>query len=178
MLECALEAVMGRKRCVVQKAAACAGTMIALCGSAEAIDLNGVWASGREVCDKIFVTKNNKTSFHRNADHYFEEVVGRIFEKYEEALRRSGAVDFDDLLGRTLELLESHPEVLHRYADRYLFLDGPAVKGSPDARMLADLADFVVLVVGAGRDTPAAVRKASSNFDPDKLAGTILNQLP
>ena len=65
-----------------------------------------------------------------------------------------------------------------RYPDRYLFLDGPAVKGSPDARMLADLADFVVLVVGAGRDTPAAVRKASGNFDPEKLAGTILNQLP
>jgi hypothetical protein len=44
--------------------------------------------------------------------------------------------------------------------------------------MLADLADFVVLVVGAGRDTPAATRKAIGNFDPEKLAGTILNQLP
>ena len=63
-------------------------------------------------------------------------------------------------------------------ADTPLFLDGPAVKGSPDARMLDDLADFVVLVVGAGRDTPGAIRKAIGNFDPAKLAGTVLNQLP
>src|SRR5690606_35504311 len=28
----------------------------------------------------------------------------------------------------------------------YLFLDGPPTKGSPDARILSDLADFVILV--------------------------------
>ena len=63
-----------------------------------------------------------------------------------------------------------------RYPDRYLFLDGPSVKGSPDARMLADLADFVVLVVGYGRDTPSAISKAVGNFDPEKLAGVVFNQ--
>jgi protein-tyrosine kinase len=63
-----------------------------------------------------------------------------------------------------------------RYPDRYLFLDGPAVRGSPDARMLADLADFVVLVVGYGRDTPATISKAVGNFDPNKLAGVVFNQ--
>lgn len=63
-----------------------------------------------------------------------------------------------------------------RYPDRYLFLDGPAVKDSPDARMLADLTDFVVLVVGYGRDTPTAINKAISNFDPAKLAGVVFNQ--
>jgi protein-tyrosine kinase len=63
-----------------------------------------------------------------------------------------------------------------RYPDRYLFLDGPAVKGSPDARMLADLADFVVLVVGHGRDTPTAINKAIGNFDPQKLAGVVFNE--
>lgn len=65
-----------------------------------------------------------------------------------------------------------------RYADRYIFLDGPAVKGSPDARILADLADFVVLVAGYGKDTPAAIMQAASRFDPAKLAGVIFNQAP
>ena len=65
-----------------------------------------------------------------------------------------------------------------RYADRYLFLDGPAVKGSPDARILADLVDFVVLVAGSGRDTPASIQKVVANFDPTKLAGIVLNELP
>ncbi|MFM2288270.1 MAG: hypothetical protein RL684_1413 [Pseudomonadota bacterium] len=63
-----------------------------------------------------------------------------------------------------------------RYPDRYLFLDGPAVKGSPDARIAADLADFVVLVAGYGRDTPAAISAAAAAFDPNKLAGVVLNQ--
>jgi Mrp family chromosome partitioning ATPase len=63
-----------------------------------------------------------------------------------------------------------------RYADRYLFLDGPAINGSPDARILSDLADFVVVVVGHGRDTPAAINQAVANFDTNKLAGVVFNQ--
>ncbi|MEO8010779.1 MAG: polysaccharide biosynthesis protein [Dokdonella sp.] len=66
----------------------------------------------------------------------------------------------------------------NRYPDRYLFLDGPAVKGSPDARILADLVDFVVLVAGSGRDTAGSIQKVVANFDSRKLAGVVLNELP
>lgn len=65
-----------------------------------------------------------------------------------------------------------------RYPDRYLFLDGPATRGSPDARILSELADFVVLVAGYGRDTPAAIAQAASVFDPNRFAGVVFNQLP
>jgi protein-tyrosine kinase len=65
-----------------------------------------------------------------------------------------------------------------RYPDRYIFLDGPAIKGSPDARILSDLADFVVIVAGYGRDTPKAISQAAANFDPDKLAGVVFNHAP
>lgn len=65
-----------------------------------------------------------------------------------------------------------------RYADRYIFLDGPAVKGSPDARILSELADFVVLVTGSGRDSPGLIRKVVADFDPQKLVGVVVNQLP
>lgn len=63
-----------------------------------------------------------------------------------------------------------------RYTDRYLFLDSPPVIGSPDARILADLADVVVLVAGYGRDTPSTIAQAASNFDPAKFAGVIFNE--
>lgn len=65
-----------------------------------------------------------------------------------------------------------------RYADRYLFLDGPPIKGAPDARILSDLADYVVVVAGYGRDTPAAINRAVAGFDPNKLAGLVFNQAP
>ena len=65
-----------------------------------------------------------------------------------------------------------------RYPDRYLFLDGPAVKGSPDARILSELADFVLLVAGYGRDTPAAISQAAAHFPPEKFAGVVFNRVP
>lgn len=63
-----------------------------------------------------------------------------------------------------------------RYPDRYIFLDSPPVRGAPDARILADLADIVVLVSGYGRDTPAAIAQAAANFDPAKFAGVVFNE--
>lgn len=65
-----------------------------------------------------------------------------------------------------------------RYNDRYVILDGPSVQGSPDARILSDLADFVVLVVGYGRITSGVVEKTISNFPPEKLAGVVFNNNP
>lgn len=63
-----------------------------------------------------------------------------------------------------------------RYPDRYIFLDSPPVKGAPDARILADLADVVILVAGYGCDTPAAISQAASSFDPAKFAGVVFNE--
>ena len=63
-----------------------------------------------------------------------------------------------------------------RYPDRYVFLDSPPVRNGADARILADLADLVVLVTSYGRDTPGAIAHAASSFDPAKFAGVVFNQ--
>ncbi len=57
-----------------------------------------------------------------------------------------------------------------------LVLDGPPTRGSPDARILADLVDFIVLVVGYGRDTSDGIAQASALFDPAKFAGVVFNE--
>ena len=63
-----------------------------------------------------------------------------------------------------------------RYPDRYIFLDSPPVKGAPDARILADLADVVILVAGYGCDTASSISQAASSFDPAKFAGVVFNE--
>ncbi|GHA74647.1 polysaccharide biosynthesis protein [Cognatilysobacter bugurensis] len=63
-----------------------------------------------------------------------------------------------------------------RYPDRYLFLDGPAVRGAPDARILSEIADVVVLVAGYGRDSAEDIARAAANFDPNKFAGVVFNE--
>ncbi|MFQ5616905.1 MAG: ATP-dependent helicase, partial [Anaerolineales bacterium] len=50
---------------------------------------------------------------------YRDEVVLRIYERYQQLLLASNAVDFDDLLLWTAHLLEEHPDVRQRYARRY-----------------------------------------------------------
>lgn len=65
-----------------------------------------------------------------------------------------------------------------RYPDRYLFLDSPPVRGAPDARILADIADVVILVAGYARDTPDDIARAAANFDPNKFAGVVFNEGP
>ena len=47
--------------------------------------------------------------------------LGRIFEHYQRTLADANALDFDDLLLRTVELFDK-PEVRARYADRFRFL--------------------------------------------------------
>ena len=65
-----------------------------------------------------------------------------------------------------------------RYPDRYLVLDSPSVLGSPDARILSELADLVVLVAGYGKVTPEKLEKAIGSFPADKVAGVVFNEIP
>lgn len=51
--------------------------------------------------------------------NYRDEVVARIYERYQQMLVASNAVDFDDLLLLTAQLLEQDPAVREKYARRF-----------------------------------------------------------
>ena len=55
----------------------------------------------------------------RNAS-YFEEVVTRVYERYDAIISRAGAVDFDDLLMKTYFLLHDDEKTAEKYQDRYV----------------------------------------------------------
>ncbi|WP_027376372.1 ATP-dependent helicase [Kaistella palustris] len=48
--------------------------------------------------------------------------IGAIYQKYVEACYKNGAMDFDDLLLKTNELLTRFPEVLAKYQDRFRYI--------------------------------------------------------
>ncbi|MFC1865395.1 ATP-dependent helicase [Chloroflexota bacterium] len=60
--------------------------------------------------------------YSQRARGYFEETVARIYETYQKSLQQNNAVDFDDLLMKTVQLFESHPEILEKYQQRYLHI--------------------------------------------------------
>ena len=56
------------------------------------------------------------------AGSFLEEVVAEVWEKYEDILRSEQALDFDDLLGKTLKLLEDNPVVRETLQKRYQYI--------------------------------------------------------
>jgi len=54
-----------------------------------------------------------------NVQNYRDEVAKRIYQRYQQILQSSNAVDFDDLLLWAVRLLEENPAVRERYAGRF-----------------------------------------------------------
>jgi DNA helicase-2/ATP-dependent DNA helicase PcrA len=70
-----------------------------------------------------------------------EADVARLYARYAARLRALGAVDFDDLLGLTVELFTRHPDVLGYYRDlwRYVLVDEYQDTNAAQYRMLRQL---------------------------------------
>jgi DNA helicase-2/ATP-dependent DNA helicase PcrA len=79
----------------------------------------------------------------------YEEMIADVYELYERDLHRMNAMDFDDLLMRTVNLLELFPEVRERYvaAFRHVLVDEYQDTNYAQYRLLQ-------LLVGGGRSDP------------------------
>lgn len=67
---------------------------------------------------KISSAKDNLLTpeqFVKFARNETDEVVSRVYKKYQARLEKNNAVDFDDLIFKTVELFRDHPEVRERY---------------------------------------------------------------
>ena len=56
------------------------------------------------------------------AGDFFQQRVAQVFAVYQERLRKSNALDFNDLVMLTVQLFEAAPEVLERYRDRFRWI--------------------------------------------------------
>lgn len=53
---------------------------------------------------------------------YYEKQIAEIYAAYQEALKKNNALDFDDLIGKTVELFEEDPDVLSHYQERFRYI--------------------------------------------------------
>jgi DNA helicase-2/ATP-dependent DNA helicase PcrA len=86
----------------------------------------------------------------------FDQMLAEVYALYERELLRMNAMDFDDLLFRTVNLLELFPEVRERYATafRHVLVDEYQDTNYAQYRLLQ-------LVVGGGRSDPARGARTS-----------------
>ncbi len=79
----------------------------------------------RAVLSGISAAKNELVGwaeYQERAGDFWERTVGRIYERYQALLEASSAMDFDDLIGKTVELFRGHPEVLREYQERFRYV--------------------------------------------------------
>ncbi len=69
-------------------------------------------------------------------------------------------------------------ELKERYSDRYILMDAPSVSEySAEARIMAALCDFVVLVVPYGKVSNGQVMAAAEAIGENRLAGIVFNSM-
>ncbi len=56
------------------------------------------------------------------AGDYHKQKIAKVYREYEKQLRSNNALDFDDLLVKTVQLLQTQPDVLEYYQDRFRYI--------------------------------------------------------
>lgn len=79
----------------------------------------------RAIRNKISSCKNEMMTpqaYDRYAISEYEKVIQKVYEKYEDKLRKNNSVDFDDLLLLPIKLFKEHPDILERYQNLYQYI--------------------------------------------------------
>jgi len=93
--------------------------------SLQALELDPKQHNPRAVHSAISAAKSRlwtPEEYLKHRHSYFDEIVQRVYERYQQFLSESNALDFDDLLLKVVQLFRQHSSVLSRYQSRYLHL--------------------------------------------------------
>ena len=60
--------------------------------------------------------------YERYASSEYEQVVLKVYKKYEQKLKANNSLDFDDLLMGPILLFRKHPEILKEYQERFKYI--------------------------------------------------------
>ncbi len=90
------------------------------------LDLDPKLYKDRAILSRISAAKNELISSAefqtRSAGNFREGRIADIYTEYEAQLKNNNAMDFDDLLVRTVELFENYPDVLEEYQRRFRYI--------------------------------------------------------
>lgn len=62
------------------------------------------------------------TEYPNYARGHFQEVVSRVYVVYQKILKENAALDFDDLILKTVELFKKNPQILEKYQNKFQYI--------------------------------------------------------
>ena len=86
------------------------------------INLDAKRYAPRAVASLISQAKNElmgPADYINQAKDQFQEIVAQVFAIYQKRLTGANSMDFDDLIAKTVEVLQRHPEVKAKYRSRF-----------------------------------------------------------
>lgn len=89
------------------------------------LDISIKDAKPRSVLGTISQAKNqllDPASYTSFARGYFQELVSQIYPLYETMMQEQDALDFDDLLIKTVLLFKKNPDILEKYQERFVHI--------------------------------------------------------
>lgn len=150
------------------------------------MDLDPKIYNPRAIRNKISSCKNELISpkaYSRYTVSPYEEIVCKVYEKYQEKLIKNNAVDFDDLLILPIKLFEENKDILEKYQEqfKYILIDEYQDTNEAQYKLTKMLSEKYRLITCVGDDSQSiysfrgANYKNILNFEKDyKDAKTIL----
>jgi len=79
----------------------------------------------RALLSAISTAKNEMMSpqeYEAEASDWTQRTVAQVYSEYQQKLKKNNALDFDDLLVKTVELFEKCPDVLENFQERFRYI--------------------------------------------------------
>ncbi|MDO4617660.1 MAG: DNA helicase PcrA [Lachnospiraceae bacterium] len=89
------------------------------------LDLDPKLYKEKNLLSKISAAKNNfvrAEEYQRSVTSWQERKIAEIYMEYQARLKKNNALDFDDLLVKTVELFQTCPDVLDYYQNRFQYI--------------------------------------------------------
>ncbi|MCL2754007.1 MAG: UvrD-helicase domain-containing protein [Defluviitaleaceae bacterium] len=90
------------------------------------MNLNDKTYAPKSMLHNISAAKNEMIGAQKYAEQvgggYRDEKIAQIYARYQKELYGNNALDFDDIILKTLELFAKHPEILEKYANRFRYI--------------------------------------------------------
>jgi len=94
----------------------------------QAFELLGISAKEYKpssVLNAISQAKNellNENDYSPLARGHFQEIVAKTYVVYQKILKENAALDFDDLILKTVELFRNNPQILEKYQNKFQYI--------------------------------------------------------
>ena len=133
-------------------------------------DINSKVYKERAVLNAISNCKNElmtPSEYMKSAIGSYEKGLARLYELYQSALKKNNALDFDDLICRSVELFEKCPEVLDYYQNRfkYIMVDEYQDTNTAQFRLIYLLAQKYKNICVVGDDDQSIYKFRGANIE-------------